>query len=212
MGTGGIQAPVISSIGIADIDGTDATATVNLSTNGSGGTLKYRQHTTSTPPATGWQTSNSFTQPYSTTRYYFASQDEDTSGAYDTEVKTLGAYNAAASNYGVQVFNAAGNLTLDTTYRVPGAVVVGSSSVNSGTTAVGTPSTYTGTSGNISFPGMTPTNSSEFGVWILDNIPAAGAWSSNQFTINRGTGSFTVTFKTDTSNYTLNFDYIGMRF
>jgi len=212
MGTGGIQAPVISSIGIVDIDGTDATATVNLSANGSGGTLKYIQHTTSTPPATGWQTSNSFTQPYSTTRYYFASQDEDTSGAYDTEVKTLGAYNAGSSIYGMQVFNAAGDLTLDTTYRVPGVVTFGSTSVNSGTTAVGTPSTYTGTSADISFPGMTPTNSSEFEVWILDNIPAAGAWSSNQFTINRGTNLFTVTFRTDTSNYTLNFDYIGMRF
>lgn len=212
MGTGGIQAPVISSIGIVDIDGTNATATVNLSANGSGGTLKYRQHTTSTPPATGWQTSNSFIQPYSTTRYYFASQDEDTSAAYDTEIKTLGAYNPGSSIYGMQVFNAAENLTLDTTYRVPGVVVIGSSSVNSGTTAVGTPSTYTGTSGNISFPGMTPTNSSEFEVWILDNIPAAGAWSTNQFTINRGTNLFTVTFRTDTSNYTLNFDYIGMRF
>ena len=210
IGGAGILPPVISSIGIVDIDGTNATATVNLSSTGSGGTLKYRQHTTSTPPATGWQTSNSFTQPYSTTRYYFASQDEDTAGAYDTIAKTLGVYNAGV--YGLQVFNTAGDLTLDTTYRVPGSVVVGSSSVNSGTTGVGTPASYTGTSGTISFPGMTPTNETDFDVWILDNIPAGGAWSVNEFTINRGTGSFTVTFKTDTSNYTLNFNYIGMRF
>ena len=115
-------------------------------------------------------------------------------------------------SYGMQVFNAAGNLTLDTTYRVPGIVVIGSGSVNSGTTPSGTPASYTGTSGNISFPGMTPTNSAEFEVWILDNIPSGGAWSVNQFTLNRGTNLFTVTFRTDTSNYTLNFDYIGMRF
>lgn len=78
-----ITAPVISSVTNNNASDENVTTTVNLSSNGSGGTLKYAQTTTNSVPATGWQTSASFTHPRNTTRYYWASQDEDTAGAFD---------------------------------------------------------------------------------------------------------------------------------
>ena len=78
-----ITAPTISSVTNNNASAASVTATVNLSSNGSGGTLKYAQTTANSVPATGWQTSASFSHPRGTTRYYWASQDEDTAGAYD---------------------------------------------------------------------------------------------------------------------------------
>lgn len=79
-----ITPPTISSVTNNNASAANVTATVNLSSNGSGGTLKYAQTTSNSVPATGWQTSASFSHPRGTTRYYWASQDEDTSGAYSS--------------------------------------------------------------------------------------------------------------------------------
>lgn len=80
-----ITPPVISSVVHNNAYSANVTTTVNLSSNGSGGTLKYAQTTTNSVPSSGWQTSNQFTagHPRNTTRYYWASQDEDTAGAFD---------------------------------------------------------------------------------------------------------------------------------
>jgi len=69
-----ITAPVISSVTNNDADSINVTATVNLSSSGSGGTLQYAQSTTTSIPGGGWQTSASFTHPRGTTRYYWASR------------------------------------------------------------------------------------------------------------------------------------------
>jgi len=79
-----ITAPTISSVTSNNASAANVTATVNLSSTGSGGTLKYAQTTSNSVPASGWQTSASFSHPRGTTRYYWASQDEDTSGAYSS--------------------------------------------------------------------------------------------------------------------------------
>lgn len=78
-----IVAPTISSVTNNNASAANVTTTVNLSSNGSGGTLKYAQTTSNSVPASGWQTGNTFSHPRGTTRYYWASQDEDTSGAFD---------------------------------------------------------------------------------------------------------------------------------
>ena len=79
-----ITAPVISSITNNNAKAANVTATVNLSSNGSGGTgLKYAQTTSNSVPSSGWQTGNTFSHPRNTTRYYWASQDTNTSGAFD---------------------------------------------------------------------------------------------------------------------------------
>ena len=98
-------APVINTV--TDNGGSPtATVTVNLTSNGSGGVLKYAQASVNTPPrpqdssgSSSWQTSNQFTQAQGTTRYYFASQAENFSGAFDSEVKTLAAADNTPENY-----------------------------------------------------------------------------------------------------------------
>ena len=114
--------------------------------------------------------------------------------------------------YGIQVFNASGNLTLDISDRVSGIVSRGSFSVTTGTTNVGgqVPQ-YEGTSGTITFTGMTPTNDDEFEVWISGNIPTAQFGLTN-FVINRGTNSYTVTYRSYTASQTISAPYFNVRY
>ena len=88
--TAAITAPTISYVQHNNSAAANVTAAVNLLTNGSGGTLKYAQTTSNSVPSSGWQTSSSFSHPRGTTRYYFASQDEDTSGAYNYDTLAVG--------------------------------------------------------------------------------------------------------------------------
>ena len=76
-----IVAPTISSVTTNNPTSPNVTATVNLSSNGSGGTLEYARGThPTTPPSTGWQTSSQFTHARGDAWYYFASQDRNSSG------------------------------------------------------------------------------------------------------------------------------------
>jgi hypothetical protein len=75
-----IVAPAISSVTHNNATASSVTATVNLSSAGSGGTLEYAQSTVNSLPSTGWQSSASFSHPRNTTRYYWASQNRNTSG------------------------------------------------------------------------------------------------------------------------------------
>ena len=95
-----ITAPTISSVTNDNAKAANVTATVNLSANGSGGTLKYAQTTSNSVPSSGWQTGNTFSHPRNSTRYYWASQDEDTSGAFDGgESHTVGYRDPGKSLY-----------------------------------------------------------------------------------------------------------------
>lgn len=88
-----ITAPVISAVTSNNPYSANVTTTVTTSSNGSGGTLKFAKTTTNSVPSSGWQTSNQFASghPRNSTRYYWASQDEDTAGAFDGgEALTVG--------------------------------------------------------------------------------------------------------------------------
>lgn len=86
-------APVISNVVSESASFSTVNVTVNLSSNGSGGVLKYARSTASTPPrprdssgSSAWQTSNAFNGVQrNETYYYFASQAENFSGAFDSE-------------------------------------------------------------------------------------------------------------------------------
>ena len=207
----GIVPPAILSVTDDNANAASVTATVNLSSNGSGGTLQYAQTPTNSVPASGWQGGNTFSHPRNTTKYYWASQSTNTAGAYDSLTKIVGNY--TASEYGIQIRNASGTLTLDTTDRVTGIVSRGSVSVTTGTTNVGTASVpqYEGTSGTVSFVGMTPSNSEEFEVWISGNVPTAQFGLTN-FSINRGTGSYTVTYRSYTASQAITVPYFNVRY
>ena len=207
----GIVPPVIQSISNDNPNSSNVTATVNLTSPGSGGTLNYAQtEGNSVPPSNEWGTGNTFSHPRNTTRYYWASQSTNTAGAYDSASHFVGSYSAGV--YGMQVFNASGNLTLDISDRVSGIVSRGSFSVTTGTTNVGgqVPQ-YEGTSSAISFTGMTTTNDDEFEVWISGNIPTAQFGLTN-FVINRGTNSYTVTYTSYTASQTISAPYFNVRY
>ena len=109
--TGGITPPTIASVTDNAAVGSIVTTTINLSSTGEGGTLKYARNQSATPPATGWQTSSSFTNvPKNTVFYYHASQDEDTAGAFASPVQ----YAATDAVYGVVIKNSNNQSILDT--------------------------------------------------------------------------------------------------
>ena len=68
------SAPVISSVTNNNASSANVTATVNLSSSGSGGTLQYAQTSSNSAPSSGWQSGNTFSHPRGTTRYYWARQ------------------------------------------------------------------------------------------------------------------------------------------
>ena len=70
------SAPAISGVADNSNAGTSVTATVSLSSNGSGGTLQYAQTTNNSVTGASWQTSASFTQARNTTKYYWAKQSD----------------------------------------------------------------------------------------------------------------------------------------
>lgn len=75
-----LVAPVISNVTPNNPTSPNVTATVNNSSNGSGGTLEYARGTSSvTPPSSGWQTSNQFTHARGDAWFYFASQNRNIS-------------------------------------------------------------------------------------------------------------------------------------
>ena len=107
-------APVIDYVYHNDGDTNTPSVFVILSSQGSGGTLKFAQSTTNSVPSTGWQTNSGFTQTRGTTRYYWASQNEDTEGFSTSEELVIPSANPnlpsfPSSTYGLAVFNSDGN-------------------------------------------------------------------------------------------------------
>jgi len=206
----GIVPPVIQSVTNDNPNSSNVTATVNLTNPGSGGTLQYAQTTSNSVPSSGWQSGNTFSHPRNTTRYYWASQSTNTAGAYDSQSHFVGSYSTEV--YGFQIFNASGTLTLDSLDRVSGIVSRGSFNVTTGTTNVGGQiPQYEGTSTSIAFQGMDPNNEEEFEVWISGDIPTAQFGLTN-FTINRGTNSYTVTYRSYTASQTISVPYFNVRY
>jgi len=68
------SAPYLSSVTNNNESQPIPTATVNLSSSGSGGTLQYAQTSSNSAPSSGWQTSASFSHARPTTKYYWARQ------------------------------------------------------------------------------------------------------------------------------------------
>jgi len=108
------SAPVMKIAKHFNNQAASVTVQVDLTSNGVGGTLKYAAgDSVSTPPSSGWQTSNQFTQARETTKYYWASIDEDTAGKFSSSSKVEVAANpaltamppASVAKYGIQIFN-----------------------------------------------------------------------------------------------------------
>ena len=76
--------PTISSVTTDDPYSACVTATVNISASGEHGTLEYAQTITNSVPSSGWQSSNTFGHIRNNGRYYWASQDRNTAGTFDS--------------------------------------------------------------------------------------------------------------------------------
>ena len=125
-----VNPPAISSVTDDDAFSSAVTAFVNLSSPGNGGTaLEYAQTTGTGVPSTGWQTSNQFSQPRNSTRYYWASRDRNTAGSFSSNFpKTVNFISVdsninniqdrtisnTAANFGVSIVNG----TEPTTYEI----------------------------------------------------------------------------------------------
>lgn len=112
--------------------------------------------------------------------------------------------------YGVQILNANGDLTLDTTTVVSNSLVLGTVGINSGTTLSG--GYYTGTSSAISCPGMSTTNTDVIEVWLGNNATGQAGSLNEGCIVNRGTNEFTVSFRSLTANTNISLKYYGYRF
>ena len=181
-------APVISSVTNDGAAAANVTATVNLSSNGSGGTLQYAQTTTNSVPSTGWQSGNTFSHPRGTTRYYWASQATNTSGAYSSSVSHAVGYiapdtavSATSSTIGNTATSASttlSNATSGETYAVR---------VNNGSTNL---ATRTG-DGTLTWTSSLPTegNTTTYEIFALrpTSIGGSGAYvaTDDTFTVTR---------------------------
>ena len=170
-----IVAPAISSVSNNNAAAANVTATVNLSSNGSGGTLKYAQTSSNSVPASGWQTSSGFSHPRGTTRYYWASQDEDTSGAYGSSASL-----------------AIGYLTADVA-TTPGDITIASNASNAtvSITSVTSGETYAvrAVNGSSNFAAATASSTGVNVGPFTSNIPSAGSSATYEIFALRPTSS-----------------------
>lgn len=194
-----VVAPVINNVTDNNASAANVTATVNLSSNGSGGTLKYAQSTANSVPASGWQTGNTFSHPRGTTRYYWASQDEDTSGTFDDSGAIDVGYLAPDTN--VSISNNA--LTIGPSDTSDSVVVSGTTSGETYVVTIdnGTPSTAsyrlgeavaTGSSTTINFSGHFPSEGNTYTYDIHAQRPTSTGGDGSSYTKASGV-EFTVT-------------------
>jgi hypothetical protein len=180
------NAPVISSVTNNNNAGTSVTATVNLSSSGSGGTLEYAQTSSNSVPSTGWEDENTFTHARGTTKYYWARQSAILVGAVESHAVgyRTGNTDVAASNDTISssANSASTNVTLGTsgeTYAVR---------VENGSTNL---ADRTG-NGAISFTGSLPTgtNTTTYEIFVRRPTSTGGDGSTytatnDTFTVNR---------------------------
>lgn len=202
-------APVISSVTNTTTAGPNVTATVNLSSNGSGGSLQYAQTTSNSVPSSGWQTSNQFSHPRGTTRYYWASQAQNTSGAYSSSVSKYVGYltpdTAVAPSPTTQtIANAAtsASVTVGSVARSSEGVAV---RLNNGSTNL---ATATGNNQTLTWTSSLPTagNTTTYEIFTRRATSTGGdgsTWyaTNDTFTVTRSQPSATLDLNIGISNY-----------
>jgi hypothetical protein len=187
-------APTISSVTNNNVAAANVTATVTLSSNGSGGTLQYAQTTSNSVPASGWQSSNQFSHPRGTTRYYWASQATNTSGAYSSSVYHAVSFispdtSVSATSSTITVSSTSAGTTLSNatsgeTYAVR---------INNGSTNLGTRSGNGVITWTSSLPSAGATTTYEIFALRPTSIGGSGTYvgTNDTFTVARDSGAST---------------------
>ena len=109
--------------------------------------------------------------------------------------------------YGVEIYNSSGELILGQTTRLANVIVSGSTTLTTSST-----SPYTATSGSISFPGLSASNSAEYGFWTADNSIDISSAQFESIAFNRSSETFTVTYNSITGSKTRTINWLGIRY
>ena len=113
-----IVAPAINYVQHNNAAAANVTAAINLSSSGSGGTLQYAQSTSNSVPSSGWQSSTSFAHPRGTTRYYWASRSQNSSGTYGSSASLAVGYltaDVSTTPNDITIASSASNATVSLT-------------------------------------------------------------------------------------------------
>ena len=113
-----IVAPAINYVQHNNAAAANVTAAINLSSSGSGGTLQYAQSTSNSVPSSGWQSSTSFAHPRGTTRYYWASRSQNSSGTYGSSASLAVGYltaDVSTTPSDITIASSASNATVSLT-------------------------------------------------------------------------------------------------
>lgn len=210
-------APVISSVTNNGAASSSVTTTVNLSSYGSGGSLQYAQSTSNSVPSSGWQTGNTFSHPRGTTRYYWASRAQNTSGAYSSSVSHTVGYLAADTAVSPtptsqQITNGAtsASVTVGSVARSTEGVAV---RVNNGSTNL---ATATGNNKTLSWTSSLPTVGSPVTYEIFTRRATStggdgSTWTATNdtFTRSRAQANATIYLPIGISNYSGPTRYYG---
>jgi hypothetical protein len=141
--------------------------------------------------------STSYISYITTTQWYWSGVTTSPWGGATSGNKVL-TFTSSTGGYGFQVFNSSGNNILDSrTDKQTTAIVSGSVTISANST-----------SGSISCPGMTSSNTDEVGVIFYDEPDALG-YGTQMVDVNRSSGSFTLDNNTSSS---ATIKYVAVRF
>lgn len=141
--------------------------------------------------------STSYISYITTTQWYWSGVTTSPWGGATSGTKVI-TFTAETGGYGFQVFNSNGDNILDSrTDKQTTAIVSGSVTIAS-----------SGTSGSISCPGMTTTNTNEVGVIFYDEPDPLG-YGTQMVDVNRSNGSFTLD---NNSGSSATIKYVAVRF
>lgn len=141
--------------------------------------------------------STSYISYITTTQWYWSGVTTSPWGGATSGTKVL-TFTSETGGYGFQVFNNSGNSILDSrTDKQTTAIVSGSVTISANST-----------SGSISCPGMTSSNTDEVGVLFYDEPDPLG-YGTQMVDVNRSSGSFTLDNNTSNS---ATIKYVAVRF
>ena len=140
---------------------------------------------------------SSYISYITTTQWYWSGVTSSPWNGATSGTKTI-TFESETGGYGFQVFNGSGTNILDSrTDKQTTAIVSGSVNLNNGAT-----------SGAISCPGMTTTNTDEVAVLFYDE-PNPPGFGFSVTGVTRSNGSFTIT---NNSASNANYKYVGIRY
>lgn len=188
------SAPVISGVSNNNAAAPTVTASISLSSNGSGGTLQYAQTTSNSAPSSGWSSAAAFSHPRGATRYYWARQSSSLVSSsvshtvgYLTGDTAVSASSSTIAHAATSASTTLSNATAGETYAVR---------VNNGSSNL---ATRTG-NGAISFTSSLPSSGNTSTYEIFVRRPTSTGGDGSTYTATNDTFTVQMTAQDTTPN------------